>query len=150
MKRFIKSVLYITAILIGVTAMQSCDSDTAWDEVPTPITEFLSQYFPGQGVSDYGSSDNVYHVKLRNSAALSFDSNYSWISVNGYGETLPTVFLFDQLPPALYEYIQGIDSLDDVYSVSRDARHYTVSLLDNSLIYTIATDSVKEVTTSAS
>lgn len=119
-------------------------SSTEWEELPDPIAEFVAQYFPGDGVEHYGNSDGTYYVELKGSAGMSFDSNYSWITVNGRGMPLPQVFLFDQLPPALYEYVQEAESVNAVYSVSRSSRTYDVTLADSNLTYDILTKEVKQ------
>lgn len=133
--------LFLT--LIAILPLAACTTSTDWEEMPDPIAKFVAQYFPEDGVSQYGETDGVYHVKLRGSASLSFNSSYAWITVNGEGETLPQVFLFDQLPPALYENLQENSSLESVYSVSRNSRTYHVTLTDSYLTYDIAS---KEVT----
>lgn len=126
-------------ILLGLaTGAASCSSDT-WEDVPGPISSFLSDYFPLQPVSDCGFTDSVWHIKLRNSTALTFDDRYKWVSVNGYGEPLPEMFLFDELPPALYAYLQELSLTNGVYSVTRDSYTYNVLLLDSSVTYTITT-----------
>lgn len=139
-----KNILSILLLITGLTIIYSCSSDDEWNEMPSPVAQFVAHYFPEQGISDFGESDGIYHVKMKNGAALSFSSDYEWISVNGYGGTLPQVFLFDQLPPALYEYIQESNMLNNVYSVTRDSHHYTVALLDSSLIYEIKTGKIIE------
>lgn len=135
MKRF---TTYITLILTILFVTPGCTSND-WEDVPTPIAQFLSQYFPLQAVSQCTETDGVYHVKLRNSMSLLFGSNYKWTSINGYGETLPETLLFDELPPALYNYLQELSLTNDVYSVTRDAFTYNITLLDSSITYTIAT-----------
>lgn len=142
-----KTLLSFLICTFVMTSSVSCSHNSDWDELPSPIAEFLSRYFPGQGVEDYGETNEVYHVRLRNSAALSFNRNYSWITVNGYGGTLPEMFLFDQLPPALYEYIQGISRLKSVYSVHRDKTSYSVNMLDYVVVYNIRTGRISEVIT---
>lgn len=133
----------IIPILIAVAAwaMPGCSS-TQWDDVPQPITSFLDEYFPEQAVADYRYDGSTYHIKLRNSAALTFNEQYAWTSVNGYGNTLPEMFLFDQLPPALYAYLQELSLTDQVYSVTRDNIDYNVVLLDSSVRYNIDTSVV--------
>lgn len=122
----------------------ACSSNDEWDELPTPIAEFVSQYFPEQSVSDYGYNGDYYHVKLKNGAGLSFDSRYKWVTVNGYGETLPAVLLFDQLPPALYEYIQENEYTGQVYSMTRDQASYTISLSAGTITYTIESGKITQ------
>lgn len=130
----LRNYIQLLALTIALTA---CSSSSEWEDLPEPIAVFVSQYFPGDGVAHYGESEGVYHVELKGSAMLSFDTRYAWITVNGQGEILPQVFLFDQLPPALYEYIQEFDSLGAVYSVSRNTRTYEVTLTDSYLSYNI-------------
>ncbi|MDE6081040.1 MAG: PepSY-like domain-containing protein [Muribaculaceae bacterium] len=81
-------------------------------------------------------------VRLRNSVMLTFDKQNNWQSVNGYGSTLPQMFLFDQLPPALYQYLQEMESVNGVYGVVRDSRLYRVELKNQSLLYNISDGSI--------
>ena len=46
------------------------------------------------------------------------------------------------MPPALYEHLQAIEELNNVYAVSRDTKNYFVRLLDSDLNYNIATDEI--------
>lgn len=71
-----------------------------------------------------------------------FDSSYAWSSIDGEGATLPQVLLFDELPPALYQYLEETESLNSVYRLDRDARQYEVGLFDSALTYTIATGEI--------
>ena len=54
------------------------------------------------------------------------------------------MFLFDQLPPELYEYIQKIDALGDVYSVIINRGLYTVDLIDTSVVYDMSTGAISQ------
>ena len=135
MRTLLIKILFLASLVAGATA---CSSDT-WEDVPGPIADFLTDYFPLQPVDNCGYSDDVWHIKLHNSAALTFDERYKWISVNGYGNTLPPMFLFDELPPALYAYLQELSLTGGVYSVTRDNFNYHVMLLDSSVTYTIST-----------
>lgn len=130
----------IVLLLTATFGLVSCGEDNDYaGEVPTPIQEFVSEYFPGESITGYSTNGSTYRVKLHNSAALSFDDSYKWISVLGYGNTLPEMFLFDQLPPALYSYIQEMDVVNGVYSVTRDSKDYTLTLLDSTVSYDIST-----------
>lgn len=135
MKRFITYITFIASLLF---VLPGCSS-SEWEDVPTPIAQFLSEYFPLQAVSQCSEVDDVYHVKLRNSTSLIFGSNYKWTSINGYGNPLPETLLFDQMPPALYNYLQELSLTDQVYSATRDHFTYNITLLDSSITYTIAT-----------
>lgn len=133
----------VLTTFISALFMQACTSSGDWDDLPDPIAKFVAHYFPEEGVSQYGENDGRYYVRLHDSASLSFDSSYAWISINGEGSTLPQVLLFDQLPPGLYEAIQEDSDLAHVYAVSRNSSTYNVTLTDSYLSYDIAT---KEVT----
>lgn len=137
MKRLILAIFTISAVF----CLQSCHN-SVWDEMPAPISEFVSRYFPEQDVTEFGSTDDGYHVRLRNSAAITFNNNYYWLSINGYGGTLPQMLLFDEFPPALYEHLQAIEELNNVYAVSRDTKSYFVRLLDSDINYDIATGDI--------
>ncbi|MDE6040679.1 MAG: hypothetical protein K2F99_03790, partial [Muribaculaceae bacterium] len=54
----------------------------------------------------------------------------------------PQVFLFDQTPPKLYSYLQGTSALNSVFSIARNSTEYTVTLLDSTLIYNIASQEI--------
>lgn len=134
-----KTIYLIAALMIF--CLSSCHG-SEWDDMPSQISEFVSKYFPAQEISEYGSTDDGYHVRIRNSAAITFNNNCNWLSINGYGGTLPQMLLFDELPPVLYEYLQETESLDGVYAVSRDTKVYFVRLLDSDLSYDMATDTI--------
>lgn len=127
--------LYI--LLILVVAFASCDNNV-WNELPQPIASFVSEYYPDSKVSSYGDTSNGGHyVQIHNGAYLTFDSKDRWLSVNGNGAVLPQVFLFDELPPSLYEYLQETENLDLVYMASRDNFKYELQLKSSRLTYTI-------------
>lgn len=135
---------WIAALFAVMTVTAGCNSNSTWDELPSEISQFISRYFPEQGVSDFGESDGIYHVKIRGGAALSFNREYQWTTINGYGSTLPQMLLFDQLPPALYEYIQSLGALEQVYSLHRDPSSISVSLLSSTLTYDRRTARITE------
>lgn len=137
-KVYIKNIVAIIVILIGAVAC----SDSMWDDLPSPVADFISEYFPQQALESEGWNDDVFYVHMKNSTVMSFDTNYKWRSINGYGSTLPRMLLFDQLPPALYEYLQSMDSTDDVYRVDRNSSRYIVELAESPVIYNIADESI--------
>jgi hypothetical protein len=124
----------IMIVVVAMTASIEC-SNSVLDELPTSIAQFVTRYFPGVAVSDYSDVGGIYNVKIRNGAALSFNGEYDWISVNGDGSTLPQMLLFDQLPPALFEYLQGAEQLSGVYGITRNATTYSATLLDATVYY---------------
>ncbi len=129
-RRFLR--LVTTSLLIVV--MGACGNN-AWEELPSSIVAFVTQYFPYGEIQSYTESSEGSVVKVKNGATLAFDKNYAWTDVNGNGVPLPGDFLFDQLPGDLYDYIESIEGVGDVYRVSRRSRIVTVEMLDNTLTY---------------
>lgn len=116
-----------------------CHNAELWEKIPQPVTEFLAQYFPSSELQSADNSDGIIHVRINNGPELIFDSNNQWISVNGHGVPLPEVFLFDQMPPKVYSYLQETEQLNAVFAVTRDSKTYTLTLLNNELTYDIGT-----------
>ena len=139
MTRF-RSHIY-SALLVILTLGAFACSDTLWDELPSPVSEFLSRYYPEETVESeqWTDGDTLYTVKLKNDAWITFDKSLKWQTVNGRGVPLPEIFLFDELPPAVYEYLQSIESLAAVYRVNRTPSQLTLELLDNAVVYDYAT-----------
>lgn len=130
----------MSAALLFVSS--SCHNNEEWDEMPQEIADFVSKYFPGEGIGSYSHSSTGYHVRIDDGPGITFDNNYAWVVVDGYGMPLPQVMLFDQLPPRLYAYLQDSQQLDSVFSMERDSLRYTLSLLNSDLIYDIKTGAI--------
>ncbi len=132
----------LIAILFGLMITGAC-SNNVWDELPTPIARFIAEYFPGSGVKSFNATKSqTYEVRINNSASLTFNSNYDWTVVDGNGGTLPAVFVQDQLPPPLLQYLQEGNDEDNVFRVSRDENYYKVTLDDTVLTYDISTGAI--------
>lgn len=117
----------------------ACSHADIWSELPPDISSFIVQYFPNSQLQSYTHNAGSYHVRIDGGPGLTFGASYNWTDIDGYGMPLPQVLLFDQLPPKIYDYLQETEQLNAVFSISRDATDYTLILLNNSLIYTIAT-----------
>lgn len=126
-------------ILVLPPFMQGCRDSEPWDEVPSQIAKFITQYFPNEGLASITESSDTYHVRLDSGPGLTFDKNCEWEAINGYGMPLPKVLLFDQLPPALYSYIEESGNSGSVFSIERDSEAYTVVLLASTLSYDVET-----------
>ncbi|MDE6266411.1 MAG: hypothetical protein K2M07_03565 [Muribaculaceae bacterium] len=135
---------HIALVFLAVTLIfAGCSNNDLIDRLPEKISDFLEEYFPGQAVSSADfTPEGEYMVRLHNSALLTFDKENNWRSINGYGSTLPQMFLFDQLPPALYQYLQEMETIGGVYGVVRDNRLYRVELLNRSVIYNVEDGSI--------
>lgn len=132
------------AAIVAVSAILSvfnvsCDHSDLWNEVPGEIGQFINTYYPNSVLEAVTHSGDIYHVRIDDGPGLAFDSEYKWIDINGYGMPLPQVLLFDQLPPRLYEYLQGTEQLNAVFSMSRDDDVYTLTLLKSSLRFDVST-----------
>lgn len=144
MKGIIRKLGLLLVVMFTTAAIGGCSDDDSFDELPTPIAKFVAQYFPGSGVSEFTTTDTSYHVKLKDGPGMTFSREYKWETINGYGEVLPQVLLFDQLPPAMYEYIQGNGLLQNAMSMERNSKQYTLVLLDTMVYYDIATGKITE------
>jgi hypothetical protein len=129
----------VAATALAIVMTLSCHTNDYYNELPDKLVSFIAQYFPNTGVESYSQSNDKYIVKLVDGPGLTFSSSYSWLDINGYGMVLPQVLLFDQLPPALYQYLQETENLHNVFTISRNKSEYTVTLLDSTLTYNIAT-----------
>jgi hypothetical protein len=131
------------AISIAILSIATACNDTNYyDDLPQEIAEFISQYYPNTGVESYSDTDNKYVLKLKDGPGMTFNSSYNWTNINGYGSVLPQVLLFDQTPPALYQYLQATDCLDGVYDMSRDTANYYLTLLSSSITYNISSEQI--------
>lgn len=131
-------ILYLIAVIVA-SLLSACSEDNVYNSLPEPISKFVAQYYPGTDVSSFTNNNGVYTVKVSNGPTITFNKDYSWTSLDTNGNTISDVFLYDQLPPALYEYLQSTQATHSVYSVSRDSRQYELKLFDYSLTYDIST-----------
>ncbi|MCM1348416.1 MAG: hypothetical protein NC338_03310 [Firmicutes bacterium] len=122
------------ALAVIILLMGACNSDT-WDDLPSAISQFVSEYFPFGELQSYTEEGGREIVQIKKGATLTFDNSYEWIDVNGNGVVLPQQFLYDKLPDALYRYIESIEAQNSVYRVQRTASVITVDLFDSVLTY---------------
>lgn len=127
------------SLLLALFMLPACNDSELWDELPSEITEFITQYYPNCDLQSVSNSPNGYHVRIKDGPGMTFDKDKQWTAVDGYGMPLIQVMLFDQLPPVVYEYLQGSDQLNSVFSMSRDKVRYTIALLNSDLYYDIET-----------
>lgn len=130
------------ALSIALFTLTSCNNSELWEDLPYQVTKFINAYFPNSELQSVSTAGGGYHIRIDNGPGLSFDSDEQWVSVDGYGMPLPQVLLFDQLPPAVYNYLQETTQLNSVFSISRDAGRYTISLLNSDIYYDTATDTL--------
>lgn len=133
--------IYLLITLFVALGFQACHN-SLWDEMPSAISTFVSKYFPEIDIAEYDTVSGGYRVEMRNSATITFNDSYSWVSVNGNGGTLPQMLLFDELPEELYRHLEAIEELGSVYTISRDTKTYQVQLLDSYITYDVATGKI--------
>lgn len=138
----------ITLILVAIV-MVGCqsDSDSAYNSMPTKVQKFVTRYFPGYSVDQCTVTPDAVHVKLKNGPGITFDSQRNLEAVNGYGETLPQVLLFDTLPPAMFQYLQEGDNLDQVFTLSFSPTQVVAELLSTTVIYDTRTTRITQTPT---
>lgn len=136
----------IFAVMVTCLSLVACQSSDQYKELPSPIATFVSNYWPNPAISSYTHpSKDVYEVIIKNGATIEFDGDYAWTSVDGNGMPLPEILLYDQLPAALYQYLSSGSMLDEVFSITRTPRVYTLQLLNSSVEYDIATQAIKQL-----
>lgn len=133
----------MSLIVLGMLLVfGACSSDVS-EELPSAVSHFATQYFPGLSVKSYNEmSDGGCVVVLSGGPTLRFDSDNQWIEVEGNGARLPQVLMYDQLPPALYSYLQATEQQAGVYDVKRDRYYYKLTMLDTVITYDIATGKI--------
>lgn len=136
----------LTLILYSGACATTTTGEDGWGDSASEanISRFMSEYFPNRPYTMTGHSDSGVITRVSSGPSVSFDTAGHWISMVGYGATLPQMFLFDQLPPDLYEYIQGLNAVGEVYSVIVDRGLYTVDMLDTSVTYDNSTGTISQ------
>ena len=130
--------------IVSLCGCSGESNEETWDEMPEKISSFLIQYFPGECQSFDKLSNGEYVAKMKNSVTVIFNSECQWISVNGNGGTISSYFLYDCLNEKLYNYIDGLGMLDNVYKVFIDKGIYYVELLDTDIEYDSMTGTITE------
>lgn len=138
MLRKSKIILFVMALL----TLTAC-SDDDFNDLPREIQTFINTYYPGESVSDFYESSTGISVYLKNSATLRFDADNRWTGIDGNGNVLPQMFMYDHFPQALYDYLVTTSTLNQVYSVTRNSGDYTVTLHNQIITYSAASGEVK-------
>lgn len=133
----------LTAFL-GLLLLMACSS-SLWDDLPQPIANFISTYYPMSGISEYNEHNGDYYVTIKNGASLVFDSNYNWLEVNGNGVVLPELFVQDALEPKLLQYLMELELTDDVYAATNDPREVILDMLNYKIRYIKETGEISQI-----
>lgn len=126
-------------MLLGLlVALSACSSDVS-DELPSAVSRFVTQYFPGLRVKSYQAEpDGGCMVEISGGPVIMFDGGYLWTSVDGRGAVLPQVLMYDELPTELYSYLQGTEQQAEVYELRRDCDYYFLTMHDTVITYTLS------------
>lgn len=141
-----KKLLYLTLVLL-LGAVYSCKEEGVdLSDLPEQVSSFISKYYPGVEVNRWTNQGGKSTVYLRNSAIISFDNteNKNWASINGNGNTLPQMLVYDQTPVALYRYLEELEAVNGVYKMVRDSKQYELTLFDANVVYNIATGDITQ------
>lgn len=123
--------------------MTGCSDNNNYDELPRPIAQFVSQYWPNSDIVSYSQpAKDDYQVIIKNGPSLHFDAEYQWTSVEGNGLPLPETFVFNCMPAPLYRYLESTQQTSQVFSVKRDARYYYLDMFDSDIDYSINSQTV--------
>ena len=132
-------------IILTCLTLGACGNDALWDEMPAPISKFVSTYYPMSGVSSYSESNGIYSVTVTNGATITFDSDYQWLTINGNGQTLPEIFVENEFEPKLIQYLTALQLTDSVYAAQNDPREVIVSVTNYKIRYEKSTGDISEV-----
>lgn len=135
----IKEISTVTILLLLIAC-----SNSLWDELPAPISTFVSTYYPMSGISKYEETNDKYYVTIKNGASLIFDSNYEWTSINGNGTTLPEIFVTDKLPEKLVRYLTELELTKEVYAAENEPRIIILSMLNYKIKYIKETGEISQ------
>lgn len=135
----------ISVIMYSIALFISCQGTDTYSELPRPIAQFVSQYWPNPEVTNFTHTDeSTYEVYVKNGPTLKFNSDYEWITINGNGGALPEVLLYDCLPDRLYSYLESLSLFADCFSIERSPQNYTLTMLNFRVTYDITTGSIRQ------
>lgn len=135
----IKEISTLTILLLLIAC-----SNSLWDELPSPISTFISTYYPMSGISKYDESNDNYYVTIKNGATMVFNSNYEWVNINGNGTTLPEIFVTDKLPEKLVKYLTELEMTNEVYAAENEPREIILSMLNFKIKYIKETGEISQ------
>ena len=149
---------YIGLFLVSVLGLlwTGCENIDVDDEgMPFALRSFADQYFQGRGISDYRELPNGnYELTISNGPTMTVSiipstnpitQDYAnLLSYNGQGETMPQNMAYNFFPEPLYDYIDGLESINQIYTFTLKNNIYTVGLLDTQVIYDSSSGKITE------
>lgn len=139
--KYLTFIVTLTALLFCCSSC-SYDNDKYFSRLPRKIADFITDYYPNPTVDTYTDSTDGYYVGLKSGPGFYFNTNCDWTAVDGFGLTLPAMFVFDQFPEPLYDYLEATENTENVFAAKRTSLSYTVRLLDSTITYDIASTAI--------
>lgn len=145
LKKIIMIILKDKKVLGAVAAMvvilMAC-SDSLWNDLPAPISQFITTYYPNTAIAQYSDDDNQYRVVVKNGPVMTFDSEYKWTMVDGNGVPLPVIFVYNEMPD-VYQFLLARDETDTVMKAVNTPRAIYITLTDRNLEYIKETGQIR-------
>lgn len=136
---------FIVLILPLFALILSCQGTDTYSDLPRPIAQFVSQYWPNPDVSSFSVlNDSTFEVRIKNGPTIKFNDEYDWILINGNGLTLPVILLYDCLPNKLYDYLLSGSMLDKCFVLERTSRSYDLTMLNDNITYDVRTNDIRQ------
>lgn len=129
---------------MSILVLIAC-GDTLWDELPSPISTFITTYYPNSGISNYKEKDDNYYVTIKNGASLVFDNNFNWIQINGNGVPIPQIFIFNEMQK-IYQYLEARELTSDLMEAKNEPRTILLTFTDFRLEYIKETGDIRTYT----
>lgn len=151
MWRFGLKNLYI--LLIELFVFCACENiDVSEEGVPLAVQDFVSQYFPGGGISRLVIDKDEYYITIEDGPDIvirvknpnSTEYTVVLLSFTGNGYTMPENMAYNLIPEELYNYISGIESLNQIYDYEFTNAMYKVTLQNTIVTYDSSTNTIEE------
>ena len=119
--------------ILAVLMLMAC-SHTIWDDLPSPIAQFISQYYPGSTISSFNHSGDNYYVTVKDGPTMVFNDDCRWTLINGNGVAIPSIFFYNELPD-IYEYLEPREEAGQVLIVENYPRSVMLTFSDHRIEY---------------
>lgn len=121
-------------IVVAVMVLFMACSHSLWDELPQPISTFITTYYPNSAISSFADTGNGYKVSVKSGPTMYFDTECKWTDINGNGVPLPSVLIYNELPK-IYDFLLARDEAAGVFRVENNPRSVIVTLSDRAWEY---------------
>ena len=123
-----------SGIIIAVMVLFMACSHSLWDDLPQPISTFVTTYYPNSAISSFDDTDNGYKVVVKSGPTMYFDKDYKWTLIDGNGVPLPSILIYNELP-RVYEFLLERDEAASVFKIENNPRSVILTLSDRAWEY---------------